>query len=85
MTKSEILGKVTPDYTGNPTYTISEVLEAMDEWANKKLAKEREKAKNLVEGCKFLLEFLEKHRRYVSGLGAPIHLIKQSLTEYEKL
>lgn len=71
-------------YKSNWDEVIQTVLLAK-EIEDKALSKEREKAKKLVEGCKFLLEFLEKHRRHVSGLGAPIHLIKQSLTEYEKL
>lgn len=66
-------------------YDLIEVRKLIIIAHQQEVAKEREKAKKLVEGCKFLLEFLEKHRRYVSGLGAPIHLIKQSLTEYEKL
>ena len=43
MTKEQILGKVMPDYTGEPTYTMAEALQAMDDFANQQLSAERER------------------------------------------
>ena len=78
MTKSEILGKVTPDYTGEPTYTISEALQAMDDFAQQQVAKERDKAKKLVEALGSAISTLEGLEMYNT-----CETIKQSLTEYE--
>jgi len=64
-------------------------LKERDNWASevnqlrKQVTAEREKAAKLVEDTEFLLKFLKEQRPYVSGLGAPIHLIEQSLTEYK--
>ena len=62
----------------------SSLLKSMEEYKEQELTAEREKSKKLVEATESLLKFLEEKRPYVAGLGAPINLIKQSLTEYKK-
>ena len=56
MTKEQILGKVMPDYTGELTFTRSEVLQAMDDFANQQLSAERERAGKMVEALKVIAE-----------------------------
>jgi len=63
-------------------------MEAMEEYANQEVAKEREKAKKLVEALKHIKFGIDvaasQNANYVIET-ADIELIKQSLTEYEKL
>jgi hypothetical protein len=66
-------------------YPLTVVSDLMDEWAAQEVAKEREKAKKLVEALKHIKFGIDvaasQNANYVIET-ADIELIKQSLTEY---
>ena len=81
MTKEQILG----NYYREHTDTETAIYEAMERYKEQEVAKEREKAKKLVESAKNVL-LCERDVQLVSGiLSLHILELKQSLTEYEKL
>ena len=94
MTKEQILEKIANEksyeswgecmYDTHEHSQIEYACEAMQEYADQELAKEREKAKKLVESAKNVL-LCERDGQLVSGiLSLHILELKQSLTEYEK-
>jgi len=82
MTKEQILG----NYYREHKDTESAIYEAMDHYKDQEVAKEREKAKKLVEALKHIKFGIDvaasQNANYVIET-ADIELIKQSLTEYE--
>ena len=96
MTKEQILEKHLPHSWYTPVYPKNshpihdkdcltckvedDIFNAMQEYADQELAKERERAAKLVEA-------LNKVHRYLVNIGdfSCTPLIEQSLTEYEKL
>jgi len=76
MTKEQILREVPIDISGIEHYTTKEVHEAMDIYAKQEVAKEREKAKKLVEALEEIADMTGNILIYKKA--------KQSLTEYKK-
>lgn len=56
MTKEQILMSVPIDPTGTEHFTEKEVIQSMEEYAKQEVAKEREKAKKLVEAAKCVMK-----------------------------
>ena len=93
MTKEQILMSVPIDPTGTEHFTEKEAIQAMEEYAKQEVAKEREKAKKLME----LLHEIDKSlyigddlndivilKWYLDVIGTIKDEIKKSLTEYKK-
>lgn len=83
MTKEQILEKnnnvkiFDHFYDGKQNITVERALKAMEEYAKQEVAKEREKAKKLVEALNVIKDLTQN--------VLIVQKIKQSLTEYEKL
>ncbi len=83
MTKEQILEKnnnvriFDQFYDGKQNITVERALKSMEEYAQQQVAKEREKAKKLVEALKEIADMTGNILIYKKA--------KQSLTEYEKL
>ena len=86
MTKEQILEKnnnvriFDHFYDGKQNITVERALKAMEEYAQQEVAKEREKAKKLMEALEFAVDEFDD-----LNLHRQAERIQQSLTEYEKL
>jgi len=82
MTKEQILEKHSnvrifdQFYDGKQNITVERSLKAMQEYADQEVAKEREKAKKLVEALNVIKDLTQN--------VLIVQKIKQSLTEYKK-
>ena len=79
MTKEQILEKQKPNIEYPIYYHESNVLDAMEEYAQQQLSAERERAGKLVEALQKLAWHLDRLKQYDI-----VELIKQTLNDYEK-